>query len=109
MPAGGENKARAFYGELLSIPEKEKPVEMQMNGGCWFEEGTLRVHLGVEADFRPARKPHPAFQVIQFEKLRDKFEKAGYKTCKSNPINGHQRFFVDDPFGNRVEIIGGGK
>ena len=63
MPPGGEAAARAFYAGILGIPERAKPPHLARRGGCWFERGALKVHLGVEADFRPARKAHPAFIV----------------------------------------------
>ena len=105
MPVGGENKARSFYGDLLGIAETPKPRSMQANGGCWFEQNLTRIHLGVEEGFIPAKKAHPALQVSEFNALRLNLENAGYETQSSNPIDGFSRFFVDDPFGNRVEII----
>ena len=63
MPAGGEDQARAFYAGLLGIPERAKPANLAKRGGCWFEAGALKVHLGVDADFRAALKAHPAFLV----------------------------------------------
>ncbi|MEO9469965.1 VOC family protein [Parasphingorhabdus sp.] len=107
MPKGGEDKARGFYRDILGLPEREKPLDMQQNGGCWFEYCGVRVHLGVEQDFRPAQKAHPAFSVRGFGQLRRQCETAGFATRQSNNIDGQARFFVDDPFGNRVEIIDG--
>lgn len=107
MPAGGEGQAQGFYRDILELAERDKPADMRQNGGCWFEEGAVRVHLGVDKDFRPARKAHPAFMVRDFEKLFDKCKAAGLMTERSNKIDGQARFFVDDPFGNRVEIIDG--
>src|SRR5882724_1289705 len=69
MPAGGEQKARAFYAGLLGIPEVPKPPELARRGGAWFESGELRIHLGVDADFRPAKKAHPALQVSDLKAL----------------------------------------
>ena len=63
MPAGGEGLARAFYGGALGIPEVPKPPELAKRGGCWFERGELKIHLGVEREFHPARKAHPGLQV----------------------------------------------
>ncbi|WP_246218573.1 VOC family protein [Parasphingorhabdus halotolerans] len=105
MPAGGEEKARAFYGKLMGLTERPKPEMLQNRGGCWFEDGPVRVHLGVESDFRPARKAHPGFQVSQFAALLDKFGDAGHNITYGEPIDDLARFFVDDPFGNRVEIV----
>jgi hypothetical protein len=61
MPHGGEDAARAFYDGLLGVPEAAKPADMAARGGCWFEQPGLKIHLGVEADFKPSRKAHPAF------------------------------------------------
>ena len=105
MPAGGEAQARAFYCDILGVPERPKPESLKSNGGCWFEQGSVRIHLGIEDDFRPARKAHPALQVSQLNPLRDKLENAGYAIAEADKIDGLSRFFVDDPFGNRVEII----
>ena len=67
MPAGGEEAARVFYGQLLGLPEVPKPRELAKRGGCWFEQGDIRIHMGVEAEFRPAKKAHPAFQVSDID------------------------------------------
>ncbi|HEY2406981.1 MAG TPA: hypothetical protein VGI10_13315 [Polyangiaceae bacterium] len=69
MPAGREQEACRFYGELLGIPEVSKPAELAVRGGAWFERGPLKVHLGVDSDFRPARKAHPAFRVREYSSL----------------------------------------
>ncbi|MGH7009524.1 MAG: glyoxalase, partial [Caulobacteraceae bacterium] len=61
IPAGGEEKARAFYGALLGLPEKAKPQPLAARGGCWFERGDVKIHLGVETPFRAARRAHVAF------------------------------------------------
>src|SRR5258705_13167504 len=100
MPAGREAEARAFYHGLLGIPEVSKPPNLAKRGGCWFERGELRVHLGVETDFRPSRKAHPAFLVEDLPALKTRIEAAGY-TCKiEEPLPGYDRIYVDDPFGN---------
>jgi catechol 2,3-dioxygenase-like lactoylglutathione lyase family enzyme len=105
MPAGREAEARAFYAGLLGIPERAKPANLAKRGGCWFEHGTLKVHLGVEADFRPARKAHPAFIVEDLAGLIATLSEAGYATRPDEPLPGSTRVFVDDPFGNRIELI----
>src|SRR6187551_1552795 len=63
MPAGGEDRARAFYAGILGLAEVPKPPPLAPRGGCWFESDTVKVHLGVEPDFQPATKAHPAFVV----------------------------------------------
>ena len=108
MPVGGEDRAREFYQELLGIPERPKPGALQKRGGCWFERGDLRVHLGVEQEFRPARKAHPGFITTEFSGLRDQMVFAGYAPVEGEKVDGHDRFFVDDPFGNRIEILDAG-
>lgn len=105
MPAGGEPLARAFYQGLLEIPEVPKPAELAARGGCWFERGELKLHLGVEADFRPARKAHPGLIVVELALLCETLRRHGY-VIKEDSVPGPQRVYVDDPFGNRIELIG---
>ena len=105
MPAGREAEARAFYEGLLGIPERVKPPELAKRGGCWFERGTFRLHLGVEAEFRPARKAHPALLVEDLGALRAALERAGCCIATDAPLEGYDRVFVHDPFGNRLELM----
>jgi catechol 2,3-dioxygenase-like lactoylglutathione lyase family enzyme len=105
MPAGREAAARAFYEGILGIPEMQKPPNLVKRGGCWFERGALKVHLGVEAEFRPARKAHPAFLVDDLAGLSAALTKAGYPLRTDEPLEGYARVFVDDPFGNRIELL----
>jgi catechol 2,3-dioxygenase-like lactoylglutathione lyase family enzyme len=105
MPAGGETRAREFYEGLLGIPEVPKPAEMAARGGCWFERGGLRVHLGVEADFRAARKAHPAFVVTGLSALTARLRAARHECREDSGLAGYYRIFVDDPFGNRIELL----
>lgn len=105
MPTGGEEAARAFYTGLLGIPEVPKPPNLSWRGGCWFENGVLKVHLGVEADFRPARKAHPAFLVSGLLKLVDRLQAVGCSVAEDKPLDGFNRVYVDDPFGNRLELM----
>ena len=69
MPSGREDNARAFYAGLLWLAEVAKPFHLAHRGGCWFEEGAVKVHLGVEVGFAPARKAHPAFVVDDLSRL----------------------------------------
>ena len=105
MPPGREEDARKFYGVLLGIPEKAKPAQLARRGGCWFESGALKVHLGVEANFQPARKAHPAFIVEDLAALEAVLRAAGVAVKGDEPLEGYYRIFVDDPFGNRLEFM----
>ena len=105
MPPGGEEAARAFYRDLLGMDEEAKPAGLAGRGGCWFRGGAVRVHLGVEADFRPARKAHPALRVEAFDVLVAAMRKAGCAVREDGAFEGSPRVYVDDPFGNRIELI----
>jgi catechol 2,3-dioxygenase-like lactoylglutathione lyase family enzyme len=105
MPRGGEDRARAFFSEALGIPEVPKPPELAKRGGCWFERGDLKIHLGVEADFRPARKAHPALEVSDLPGLVGKLRSLGHAAKEDEPLEGYLRVYVDDPFGNRIELL----
>jgi catechol 2,3-dioxygenase-like lactoylglutathione lyase family enzyme len=105
MPFGREAEARAFYQGVLGIPEVPKPAHLISRGGCWFERGQLKVHLGVEADFRPARKAHPAFLVDNLSALISAITDAGFVVTTDEPLEGFERVYLDDPFGNRIELL----
>lgn len=105
MPAGGEPRAREFYQGLLGIPEVPKPAAMAARGGCWFERGPLRVHLGIEAEFQPARKAHPAFVVKDLPALVTRLRAAKHECREDRELGGYDRIFVADPFGNRIELL----
>ena len=105
MPAGGEDRARAFYGEVLELPEKPKPAELAARGGCWFETESVKIHLGVEHDFRPAAKAHPGLLVSNLDGLLARCREKGFDATKPELIEATRRAFVRDPFGNRIEVI----
>lgn len=105
MPIGAEDKARDFFGTLLGLEELAKPADMAARGGCWFAAGEHQIHLGVEADFRPAKKAHIALRSDSLTELRARFEAAGYATFDDVPVDGRHRFFSNDPFGNRIEFL----
>jgi catechol 2,3-dioxygenase-like lactoylglutathione lyase family enzyme len=107
MPAGEEAAAIAFYDGLLGIPHVPKPPHLARRGGCWFEagDGSVKVHLGVEADFRPARKAHPALEVEDLAALVDRLRAAGVTLRDDEPLEGYARVYADDPFGNRIELL----
>jgi catechol 2,3-dioxygenase-like lactoylglutathione lyase family enzyme len=105
MPAGEESEAIGFYEDLLGIEQVPKPPHLAARGGCWFENDRLKVHLGVEADFRPAKKAHPALLVSGLRQLQQRLEAAGVPTRDDEPLEGYHRVYVDDPFGNRIELM----
>ena len=106
MPTGEEARAREFYVNLLGFSEIPKPPELAKRGGAWFQSERVQLHLGVEADFKPARKAHPAFLVDDLEALLEKVQRAGYETDTSQPpLDGYRRAHVFDPFGNRIELM----
>jgi len=87
---------------MMEIP---KPQELAKRGGCWFESGSLQVHLGVEEDFRPAKKAHPAFRCNDYDELVSRLRAAGVQVSDAEDIPGVRRCHVHDPFGNRIELI----
>ena len=105
MPPGQEALARRFYAEALGLAEVAKPADLALRGGCWFEGGTLRLHLGVEAEFRAARKAHPALLVHNLPALRRRLISKGFPPREDAPLEGFDRCYVDDPFGNRIELM----
>ena len=105
MPAGQEDVARRFYSGLLGIPEVAKPLELQKRGGAWFENGRLKVHLGVDPDFRPARKAHPGLLVRDLRTLVRKLRAAGIQVTEDGSLSGFDRVYIADPFGNRIELL----
>ena len=105
MPPGREAEARGFYQGLLGMAELDKPANLAARGGCWFASGSVTIHLGVEKDFRPARKAHPAFLVTDVWGTAAKLTAAGCVITEDEPLAGYDRVFVFDPFGNRIELM----
>ena len=105
MPVGGEAAARAFFGGMLGLPEIPKPPALAARGGCWFAVGALQLHLGAEADFRPARKAHVALCSSSIGSIRQRLEAAGITVYDEASVGDRARFFTADPFGNRIEFI----
>jgi catechol 2,3-dioxygenase-like lactoylglutathione lyase family enzyme len=105
MPKGGEGEARRFFGELLGLAELPKPPDMATRGGCWFATSDRQIHLGVDADFRAAKKAHVALNTASLDELRARLERAGYETYDDSEVGGRKRFFTHDPFGNRIEFM----
>ena len=109
-PPGCEAQARAFYGVLLGLPELPKPAALAGRGGVWFAVGAQAVHVGVEEPFRPARKAHPALRAASAGAVRElarALEAAGHRVRWHAELPGVVRFFADDPFGNRLEVLAG--
>ena len=105
MPPGGEAEAVSFYEGLLGIPEVKKPHHLRARGGCWFESEWVRIHLGVEERFQPARKAHPALLVEDLPAMRERLAEGGATVVDDQPLPGYERCYVADPFGNRIELI----
>jgi catechol 2,3-dioxygenase-like lactoylglutathione lyase family enzyme len=105
MPAGREDDARRFYSGLLGLPEIVKPPEFAKRGGAWFENGSVKIHLGVDADFHPARKAHPGILIDGLRELVTRLRDAGHTVTDDEPLPGYDRVYVHDPFGNRLELL----
>ena len=106
MPIGEEEKAREFFINILGFHEIPKPAELAKRGGAWFASEHVQLHIGVEFDFHPARKAHPAFLVDDLDALIAKVQSAGYETDTNQlPLDGYERAHVFDPFGNRIELM----
>ena len=105
MPPGRESEAEAFYAGFLGFVRIPKPEPMAGRGGAWFAAGPVAVHLGVEADFRPARKAHPGLLVQGIDEWAARLEAAGYPVAFDSDFPGMRRFYSEDPHGNRLEFL----
>jgi len=105
VPAGSEPALRDFYGGVLGMTEVAKPSALAARGGVWFRSGTAELHLGVEADFRPAQKAHPALVVDDLDAVATRLAEAGRGLRPDNLLPGYRRCYVDDPCGNRLELL----
>lgn len=106
-PRGCEEAARWFFGELLGLEEIEKPEPLRGRGGVWFRAGGQQLHVGVEQAFAPARKAHPALRVqaVALDRLATRLEEAGVKVLWDDAFGGVRRFYSEDPWGNRIELL----
>lgn len=104
MPPGGEELATWFYDGILGVPRVPKPPHLAVRGGCWFERGSLRIHLGVQDDFVPATKAHPAFTVLDLDRLEATITTNGLAVRRVDDPLEPDVLYVDDPFGNRIEL-----
>jgi len=105
IPRGGEDAARGFYAGVLGLVERPKPTALAKRGGCWFEGERVKVHCGVEDPFHPARKAHIAFRVDDVLGLADRARADGLEVVDDDDLPGHERVFIFDPFGNRLEFL----
>lgn len=106
MPAGGEEQARAFFGGVLEMTEIAKPAVLAARGGVWFAAGAVQLHLGVEAEFRPAHKAHPALLVDDLDAMLVRLRAADVAISDNEPpLEGYRRLHIHDPFGNRIELM----
>jgi catechol 2,3-dioxygenase-like lactoylglutathione lyase family enzyme len=107
MPAGEEESAQRFYRDLLGMVEIPKPPQLAKRGGCWFASGGVQLHLGVEEDFRAAKKAHPALRCFDYDGLTSRLRAAGVETKEDESLPEVRRCHVFDPFGNRIELTAG--
>jgi len=105
IPPGGEDVAREFYGGVLGMVELAKPEALRARGGCWFRAGGWEIHLGVQSDFRAARKAHPGVLVTGLDRLAAALEKAGRPADWDPHFPGHRRLYAFDGHGNRLEFL----
>lgn len=105
MPHGGEPHARRFWVELMGLTEVAKPARLAVNGGCWFENGDVAIHCGVEESFLPARRAHPALLVDDLAALVARLGREGIAFKPGKPLEGYVRGDIFDPFGNRIELM----
>jgi catechol 2,3-dioxygenase-like lactoylglutathione lyase family enzyme len=104
-PEGCESAARDFYGSILGMKEIEKPRALRARGGCWFQCGSQQVHIGVERNFHPAKKAHPAFAVFRLDELRETLKSKRVPIVEDDDLPGTRRFYAEDPWGNRIEFV----
>ncbi|GAB3250789.1 VOC family protein [Larkinella harenae] len=98
---GKRDEARAFYGGILGL--NEVPGE-HPGGALWFAIADIELHLREEAP-GPYSKRHPAFEVANLAEAKAGLERRGIEISYSSDIDGRQRFFFHDPFGNRFELL----
>ncbi|WP_330175390.1 glyoxalase [Streptomyces sp. NBC_01498] len=104
-PAGSEDALRAFYTDVLGMTEIPKPPALAARGGCWFRAGPVQLHLGIDPDFRPARKAHPGLRVTGIAAYAARLADRGAQVTWDDNLPGHRRFYSDDPVGNRLEFL----
>lgn len=105
MPIGSEDMATAFFSGLLGFTVDEKPQPLAARGGCWFSSGDCKLHLGTEESFSPQKKAHPAFLAEDVDLMAQRLHEEGYPVSWDNSLPNRRRFYTEDPFGNRIEIM----
>jgi len=104
-PKGSEDTARKFFKNILGFDEVEKPEELKKRGGVWFEFGNYQIHIGIEEPFYPAKKAHPAFEIENIEELKKHLVTNSIDVIEDDKLPGAKRFYISDPFGNRMELL----
>ncbi|WP_460073402.1 VOC family protein [Streptomyces sp. YKOK-I1] len=104
-PPGTEDLLRLFYTDVLGMTEIPKPGVLAARGGCWFRAGAVQIHVGVEQDFRPSAKAHPGLRVAGIVAYADRVRSHGVDVTWDDDLPGHDRFYVRDPVGNRLEFL----
>jgi catechol 2,3-dioxygenase-like lactoylglutathione lyase family enzyme len=105
IPQNGEDLARLFYGKILGLREQSKPEHLVNRGGIWFEQDNLKLHLGIDLNFCPAKKAHPGLLVEDLDELVSRCEKSGYMVEAGEGVESYRQVYVTDPFGNRIELL----
>ncbi|MFC9929718.1 VOC family protein [Streptomyces sp. NPDC127190] len=104
-PPGTEDALRAYYVDALGMTEIPKPPVLAARGGCWFQAGTVQLHLGIEKDFRPAKKAHPGLRVTDIQAYAARITAHGASVTWDDDLPGHLRCYSEDPVGNRLEFL----
>ena len=104
-PPGSEDALRAYYTGALGMTEIPKPPVLAARGGCWFQAGTVQLHLGVEEDFHPAKKAHPGLRITGIDAYAARLAGHGAPVTWDDHLPGHRRFYSEDPAGNRLEFL----
>lgn len=104
-PKGSEKEAIEFYNGVLGLPIVEKPKTLQKNGGVWFSNGVINIHIGIEEPFVPAKKAHPAFIVHDLKDTMNYLKERSISFKEDFLLPGAKRIYVHDPFGNRIELL----
>jgi Lactoylglutathione lyase and related lyases len=105
MPPGAEEIARSFYIGILDFTEIDKPSNLAKRGGVWFRSKSVQLHLGIETNFRPSKKAHPAFEVDDLASIEKRCMDSGHSVARDEPLSGYERIYVTDPFENRIELL----